>query len=932
MIMCVLKGPCSSEGLEAHTLNYLMRRYRFLTFLMVMAAGAVFIGCAEEMDDPAQYTQTIRAVLDDGSLRTRTCVAEGADGMEGIMWTSGDAIGVYTASGKENAQFNTTIASPAGDADFTGSLSGTPAYAYYPYSKSNDGKTTISGTLPLTQEYSSITGILPYDYKLGAPKSGATNQFAFTHLFPLLRFTVDAEGTALEGRKLESVSVTFPSQISGGAFTVPVSGGNITWGTAEQGNVLTLNWSDKPVLTKGQTVYGYLACPPVNGLSDKTIKVTVVTEEYQAEFSALLKISGFVANTAYTFPLKLAAWKEVPGSGYDEVNRNEPTEAPVITKLTFTPEKNSGKILSKELYYDESGANGLYTKTRTATAPSFTPADGKITGCILYLNNRNLVPDLEYTEGATVSYSVNGGDFVNWNGTSTIDFSKGTVLRVTKGGLSTDYVCEFTNSGLPVVVINQSEPVDERYRVMWSQVGFNVCSKETNFDDVMTENGFAVYNADGTSGLKDENGAVVEGPIKAAARLRGNTTLNYPKKPFAVKLDSKSKILEMPAHKRWVLLANWKDKSLMCNHVAFGIANKFVDKFENDANPGMLWNPHGEFVEVVYNGIHIGNYYLCEQIKIDGGRLNINAPYDGTSALTEEALANIGILIECDDAYDEEENGQFISKHYIPMMLKDAGDAGKVILNHVKSKVANIEDNLLKNTSAGYTEAYKYIDIYSFADMLLVYELAMNSEMAHPKSAYMYIDGGGKLRGGPVWDFDWTSFPNNTNIKNNFDSSWDRSYTQSLMATKSHQYNKYSSSGKKLGHHVYGGSGDPSVNKSDVPYLWFPMLVKDDTFKNVLATRWSAISAELSAYAEEIKTTAQKIAVSWEYNNSIWPAYHSKNGRSEATGSIAFRGDENMTSWKEVYTNLYNVYMDRLQGMNTFVNKQTWPSWTIVED
>jgi hypothetical protein len=69
--------------------------------------------------------------------------------------------------------------------------------------------------------------------------------------------------------------------------------------------------------------------------------------------------------------------------------------------------------------------------------------------------------------------------------------------------------------------------------------------------------------------------------------------------------------------------------------------------------------------------------------------------------------------------------------------------------------------------------------------------------------------------------------------------------------------------------------------------------------------------------------------VSWEYNNSIWPTYHSKNGRSEATGTIAFRGDENMTSWEEVYTNLYNVYMDRLQGMNTFVNKQTWPSWSI---
>ena len=42
----------------------------------MMAAGVAVTGCAEEMDDPALYTQTIRAVLNDGSLQTRTCVAD----------------------------------------------------------------------------------------------------------------------------------------------------------------------------------------------------------------------------------------------------------------------------------------------------------------------------------------------------------------------------------------------------------------------------------------------------------------------------------------------------------------------------------------------------------------------------------------------------------------------------------------------------------------------------------------------------------------------------------------------------------------------------------------------------------------------------------------------------------------------------------------
>jgi hypothetical protein len=141
------------------------------------------------------------------------------------------------------------------------------------------------------------------------------------------------------------------------------------------------------------------------------------------------------------------------------------------------------------------------------------------------------------------------------------------------------------------------------------------------------------------------------------------------------------------------------------------------------------------------------------------------------------------------------------------------------------------------------------------------------------------------------------------------------------MATKSH-----------MNKHYYSNNYPTASKSSDVPYLWYPMMVKDETFRNVLAVRWSAIRAELSAYAEEIKTTGQKLAVSWEYNNSIWPAYHATNKRSEANGStIAWRGDENMTDWEDIYTNMYDVYMERLRGMDTFVNDNdgSWPTWTI---
>ena len=55
-------------------------------------------------------------------------------------------------------------------------------------------------------------------------------------------------------------------------------------------------------------------------------------------------------------------------------------------------------------------------------------------------------------------------------------------------------------------------------------------------------------------------------------RLRGNSTQKLPKKPFAVKLTAKQPILGMPTHKRWCLLANWLDRSMIRNLVGFETA------------------------------------------------------------------------------------------------------------------------------------------------------------------------------------------------------------------------------------------------------------------------------------------------------------------------------------------------------------------------
>ena len=78
----------------------------------------------------------------------------------------------------------------------------------------------------------------------------------------------------------------------------------------------------------------------------------------------------------------------------------------------------------------------------------------------------------------------------------------------------------------------------------------------------------------------------------------------------------------MPPHRRWVLLANYLDRTLLRNHLAF-----FLEGAEGNTS---AWTPRGQFVELILNGEHLGNYYLCEKISVGDNRIDLktNSPSD----------------------------------------------------------------------------------------------------------------------------------------------------------------------------------------------------------------------------------------------------------------------------------------------------------------
>ena len=858
---------------------------------LMAAIACLGLGCTQtEPEEEEVVSQKISASLVDNGSSSK--------------WAKNEAIGVYTDASENNVKYATSSAGTSVTFTAATEVKGAPKYAYYPYDVQNASKKATGLVGNLAQDQTSVAPDYRYGVQVGTTSAGDP-EFEFRSILAVVNFTADLTGSALAGQKV----VNMVCKVTRNGAAVPLVGGfsfNATDGS--------YSYSGKTTYNEFTTVGKAVIFPTVK--PGDLLEVTVNTAKASAKVT--MTVEGNVEPGGY-YPVSVPV-ANAEGADPEEYEG----EAPSITALSFTAAQNPGKILGKKLFYDLNKTAGTkkggflnlqtitykgstnYTTSVSETTQTMKVSDETrtISGCIPYLNDRKLVPTVTLSnEDARLQYSTDGSNFYDWDGQSAIDFSQGNVIRAIQGKSYRDYVVEIVNTGLPVVVINQPGGNKD-----WSNIGEKIWSKDTDFDAIESGNPgtVTIYNADGSVNVAAST---------AMTRLRGNTTQDYPKKPFAVKFASKTSVLGMPKHKRWVLLANWKDKSLMRNHIALGVGRKFSENMPD----GIPWNVRGQFVELVYNGVHVGNYYLCEQIKIDGNRVDIQDEYEkGNGSITASDMANYGYLMEVDDNFDEA--GKFMTKHHLPFMFKDDVDDGGVIVKTIKAKVQGIEDNLYKGykgTASAFTTAYNDLDLASVVDQLLIYEMSMNTEFRHPKSVYMYMDGLGKLKAGPVWDFDWLSFPT---LGSGYTEESDRSYTASLMATPS-----MISAGRQVSSSAPSKKDDD--DRKDAPFMWYPMLIKDPAFTKMAAERWNKMSGVLAAYAAEINATRDLIAVSWEYNNAMWPAYYG-DGKYDRQYHITngMCGDEKLKTFNEVCQALYTAYMSRLNGMNSFVSGQNWPA------
>lgn len=843
-------------------------------------------GCTDRLEDagiPVGNT-VITASMDDAQGATRSAIdpTEYIGGHVGILWTPEDRLGVF-GSADSNVPFNNMSTTPVGRTQFTGNMTnGAPLYAYYPYTEENNGAdvTALKGTLPLVQQYDRTTGVLTGDYKYGTPREDAENEFNFRHLFSLLHFSVSLSGTSMESETLKKVKLTLPeNRVLGGDFTFNAITGEYTFAeSAAKANTVTMKVEGSPVLGSSNTYQGYVSCAP-DMKADDEITIQVYTDKHVASFTKHIAYD-FEPNAVYHFDLALS------GYGSDVTVTDAPAE-PEITRMFFSAAYNEGKILNHEVTNASGKPGATSVRTTDGVVSLELRNENELYAYIPYLNNRNLVPTIEVPEGVRV---YNGETEVISNVT-TVDFLSNPTLRVINNADEERlYTVKLENTGLPVVVINQSST-----SLTESFLDLKVRAKTADFpvNDVIS-----IYNADGSLNVDHVNGGV---------RLRGNTTQGWDKKPFAIKFDKKQSVLGMPKHKRWVLLASRIDRSLLRNNVTYHMARMTQDL--NGAN-GMIWNPRGQNVELVIDGRHVGNYYLCEQIKIGADRLNINDNYeDRQSDGKTVGVQDCGYLLEIDYHFDETYKFNSATRG-LPVMFKDdvLGDEN---FNWVKSRFNQVEEYL---ASGNYTAAYELIDVNSIIDNWLIYEITMNNEYGNPGSVYYYINGtagdvpgDGKFHAGCVWDFDWATYHNPTNriaYGDYYANQEQPDYTRFLYEAYNQTQN--SQTGKKM-------------------YIWIPVLMKDPNFRAKVQERWTQIYATLSsgipAYIREQGALNSR---SFEINDAMWPAPYTEAVYSG--NDRVYNGDEKISGYDAIIENLVNCFSSRLEWLNGAITKGNFPT------
>lgn len=282
-------------------------------------------------------------------------------------------------------------------------------------------------------------------------------------------------------------------------------------------------------------------------------------------------------------------------------------------------------------------------------------------------------------------------------------------------------------------------------------INVNTNGAEINSKIDYTNMTFSIENCEGE--LSEVTGGI---------RLRGNSTLNFVKKPYRIKFDKKQSLFGLPKAKSWVLLADYLDPSSLYNYSAMSIGAEM---------PGLAFTTTPNKVNLYLNGEFMGLYTLCEQVQENEGRMNIEMDeitedmtqlkdfnffisLDGKARLDEDAVEGETYFL-VDNGKDQWQWWCFELKY--PEKEDFCSDAQfRSFFNQLEEYIKYL---LIDFGEKNVQSIKQQVNVNSLVDFLIVDQLMGERDHANYSFNMYYsntstAEENGKLNFGPIWDYD----------------------------------------------------------------------------------------------------------------------------------------------------------------------------------
>ena len=303
--------------------------------------------------------------------------------------------------------------------------------------------------------------------------------------------------------------------------------------------------------------------------------------------------------------------------------------------------------------------------------------------------------------------SVEVSGIVQTSGNTENDFTQILNYQVFSGTDAISYAVDVTRyTGLPVIEIQTNEFLA-------------VDSRDTYVEAELEIEGWRYHDSNLQSNIE--------------IRGRGHSTWDwYPKKPYQIKFDTATSVLSMLEERRWILLAEYADKTMIRNKIAFELG-KLSD---------LPWVPSSEFLELFVNSEYQGTYHLIEKIELSSSRID---PERSKYLLEIDQLDRL----DATDPY-------FVSNFFLFHLKEPEITQDSAAIIEVRNIILEFEDALLNQRFLDNPETYgSLIDLNSFVDWFLINEITKNIDAgAFYSSVYLTVSVDGKIGLGPIWDFD----------------------------------------------------------------------------------------------------------------------------------------------------------------------------------